>query len=95
MTEQNEKSKLCFCPNCQEPAKKIGSEIICEKCDARYEIKKTGAAKVKATGEIEELRGRVDALEAAILPDEDEPAAEPEPDEDQPEPDEDEGILPG
>lgn len=71
MTEQNEKAKACFCPNCNEPAKKIGNEIFCEKCDARFEIKKTGAARVKVTGEIEDLRNRVDVLEAAILPDDD------------------------
>lgn len=92
MTE--EKPTVCFCPNCQEPAKKVGNVITCEKCDARFEIKKTGAAKVKATGEIEELRGRVDALEAAIQPDdEQEPEPAPEPDEDQDE-DQDEPILP-
>ena len=56
------------CPNCLGDAEKEGKLIICLTCDAVFEIKKTGAAKVVKLGELEELKGRVDALEALLAP---------------------------
>lgn len=71
------------CPNCLGEAEKSGNKITCIACDAIFEIRKTGAAKVVKLGELEELKGRVDALEA-LLNTEPEPGTEPEPEEEEP-----------
>ena len=57
------------CPNCLGEAEKTGNKITCLACDAILEIKKTGSAKVVKIGELEELKGRVGALEALLAPD--------------------------
>jgi len=62
-----EKPKAAFCPNCQQPAIREGNEVICLKCDATFKITKTGGAKVKKIGEIEEIKNRLAALEAKDL----------------------------
>lgn len=56
------------CPNCLGDAEKNGNKITCVSCDAVFEIKKTGAASVVKLGEVEELKGRVSALEALLNP---------------------------
>lgn len=56
--------KKIQCPNCGAEAKLVGNEITCLNCDAIYKITKTGEAKVKQLGPLEELGQRVAALEA-------------------------------
>ena len=81
MTE--EKPKVTFCPNCQQPATRSGNEITCEKCDATFEIKRKEAT-VKKLGPYNELEQRVARLEAAHSPAEQE-TDEPKSDETEPE----------
>ncbi len=76
MAEEN-KSKIAFCPNCHQPAIKQGNEIICESCDATFAFRKTGGAKVKETGKIEELDKRLSAVESQLGSDEPDQQQEP------------------
>lgn len=73
-----DKKQATLCPNCQQPAIKQGNQIICEKCDATFEIRKTGAAKVKELGRIEKIEKDIAEIKTQL------PAQEPEP---EPEPD--------
>lgn len=76
------------CPNCSQPAHKEGNKVTCENCDAVFEIKKTGSAKVKQLGPIQEIQDRLAKIESAVFPpeepeeniaeDDDEPEPEPE-----------------
>ena len=84
----NEKVKPCLCPNCQKPAIKDGNEIICEHCDATYEIRQKQGARVKKLGALEDLTKRVEKLEASIFEEESDKDKEPKQD------DEEEPILP-
>lgn len=70
----DEKSKAAFCPNCQQPAIRIGNEVTCGICDAIFVITKKNGAKVKKLGPIEDHEQRLKTLESKILPEEPEPA---------------------
>lgn len=72
----SEKTKICFCPNCQSPAIRDGNEIICEECDATYKVEKVDGAKVKSTGRLQQIEERIEKLEKSILEDEDQPEPE-------------------
>lgn len=74
MVEQ-EKPKGTLCPNCQQPAVKVGNEITCENCDAIFEITRKQGPKLKQLGPIEDLRDRVENLEALVNPEK--PAEQP------------------
>ena len=65
------------CPNCLEPAEKIGNKIICQACDSTFVITKTGGAKVKEIGWKEKIEERLGILEVGLVGD-GEPAAEAE-----------------
>jgi len=78
-----EEKKTVLCPSCQQPAIREGNDIICENCDATFKITKTGGAKVKKLGEIEEIKNRLDLIEARF------PGQEPEEDQDESDKDED------
>jgi hypothetical protein len=56
-------SRIAFCPNCQQPAKMIGNEILCEKCDAVFEVTEKQGAKVRKIGTLEDHESRLAALE--------------------------------
>jgi len=56
-------AKKIPCPNCLEPAEKIGNKIICQACDSTFVITKTGAAKVKDIGWKEKIEERLSLLE--------------------------------
>ena len=68
-----EEPKKINCPNCLGPAIKEGNKIICEVCDATFTFSKTGGAKVKEIGMLNELKKRIDRLESLL------PGQEPEP----------------
>lgn len=59
-----EEKKAVQCPSCQGPAIKEGNEITCEPCDATFTVTKTGAARVKDTGKIEDHEKRITELES-------------------------------
>lgn len=83
MAESEPKAQNC--PNCQQPAIRIGDEITCEPCDAIFVITKKQGARVKQIG-IDERIGR---LEDEVFKEKPEPEPEPKP-EPEPEVDEDE-----
>ena len=56
------------CPNCLGEAEKSGNKITCMHCDAIFEIRRTGSASVVKLGKVEELEGRIGALEALLAP---------------------------
>lgn len=70
-----EESKQVSCPNCLGPAIKEGNKIICEACDATFTITRTGGAKVKEIGKLNDHEGRIIRLESLLLGQE--PAPEP------------------
>lgn len=70
---KEEKNKITFCPNCQQPAIRQGNEITCEACDATFTITKKDGAKVKQIGRIELLEQDVAALKAKVSGEELEP----------------------
>ena len=72
---------LIACPNCGQPAHKEGSKVTCENCDAIYSITKTGSAKVKKLGPIEDHEQRIAKMEAALFPPDEPPPEEPAPEE--------------
>lgn len=57
-----------YCPNCSGLATRDGNEITCENCDATFTIKRTGAAKVKTLGRLENLEAQVLELQERIAP---------------------------
>jgi len=74
-----EEPKQIICPNCQGQAIKEGNKIICETCDATFTFSKTGGAKVKEIGRLDNIEKRLDHIESIL------PGQEPEPPEDKPE----------
>jgi len=85
------KPQIVFCPNCRQPATRIGNEITCEQCDAVFMIKRKEAA-VKKLGSIENHEERLKRIEASIFPPDNPPESGDEP---KPEPAEETGdILP-
>jgi len=71
MAKETEQTKAAaYCPNCQRPAIKEGNEIFCEACDATFAISRTAGARVKKMGELEEIRGRLERIEASLPGDE-------------------------
>lgn len=66
------------CPNCLEPAEKVGNKITCHACDSVLTVTRTGGAKVSEAGwkeqmeeQIKSNKDRIDGL----LPEEPEPTA--------------------
>jgi ribosomal protein L37AE/L43A len=62
------------CPNCLEPAEKVGNKITCTACDSVLTITRTGGAKVVQIGRVEKLEKRIGILESLLSP---EPEPEP------------------
>ena len=57
------------CPNCcSSGAIKDGNEVTCQNCDATFTIKRTGGAKIKRVGRLEDLEARVSDLETRTKP---------------------------
>lgn len=56
-------SEKVQCPNCLEPAEKVGNKITCQACDSILTITRTGGAKVEKIGWKEEMENRVKANE--------------------------------
>lgn len=91
-------SEKVQCPNCLEPAEKVGNKITCQSCDSVLTVTRTGGAKVAEAGWKEQMEGRIKSNEDRLsgLLDEPEPTTEElasieqEPTEDE----EDEPILP-
>lgn len=73
----SEESKKTNCPNCLGPAVKEGKTIICEVCDATFTFTKTGGAKVKEIGRLDNIEKRLDRLDS-LLPGE-EPQSDDKP----------------
>ena len=88
----NEKTAV-QCPNCQGPAIKEGNKITCEPCDATFTITKTGGARVKETGKIEDHETRLKKVEDKLFGGNTEPAHNGEIIEEPEEPEE--NIIPG
>ena len=70
---------LIVCPNCGLSAQKEGNKVTCENCDAIYTITKTGSARVKKLGPIEDHENRIAKIEAALFPPADPEPTDPEP----------------
>lgn len=68
-----EETKQINCPNCLEPAIKEGNKIICEACDATFTITRTGGAKVKEIGKLNDHEERISHLESLLSGQEPEP----------------------
>jgi hypothetical protein len=79
-------AKECFCPNCGGPAKREGRQVVCEKCDAVFEVNKKNEAKVKQVSPLAALEHRVSKIEDLLGPEkpDDEPGDQPDAD-DEPE----------
>ena len=75
-----EEPKKISCPNCSGIAIKEGNKIICESCDATFTYTKTGGAKLKEIGRLDNIEKRLDRVES-LLPGQ-EPEPEPKPDDD-------------
>jgi hypothetical protein len=56
-------SEKVQCPNCLEPAEKVGNKITCQACDSVLTITRTGGAKLAEIGWKEELENRIKANE--------------------------------
>ena len=65
MTEEPTTTKI-VCPNCQGEAVKEGNKIICETCDATFTFTKTGGAKLKAIGRLDDIEQRLDRVESLL-----------------------------
>lgn len=76
-----EEPKQITCPNCLGQAIKEGNKIICEICDATFTFTKTGGAKVKEIGRLDNLEKRMERVESRLPGQEPEPEPEPEPEE--------------
>ena len=72
-----EEPKQTNCPNCLGPAIKEGNKIICENCDATFTFTKTGGAKVKEIGRLDNLEKRLDRVESLLPSQEPEPESKP------------------
>lgn len=75
--KMSEEPKQTNCPNCLGQAIKEGNKIICETCDATFTFNKTGGAKVKEIGRLDNIEKRLDQhdnLLQGLLP---EPEPEP------------------
>jgi len=68
----SEEPKKIVCPNCGTRAIKEGSKIVCETCDATFELKKTGGAKVVELGRLDSFEQRLKRVES-LLPGQDPP----------------------
>lgn len=76
-----------YCPSCGSLAYREGKNIVCEKCDATFEFKKTGAAQVRDIGRLQSLEERMDHVESLLPGQEPDPAAnEPNPADNEPNP---------
>jgi len=71
-----EEPKRINCPNCLGQAIKEGNKIICETCDATFTYTKTGGAKLKEIGRLDNIEKRMDRIESLL------PGQEPEPEPD-------------
>lgn len=80
MTEELKKTS---CPNCLGPAIKEGNKIICENCDATFTYTKTGGAKVKEIGRLENLEKRMEHVESLLPGQEPDPVESDEPEEEE------------
>lgn len=92
-----ETKNAAYCPNCQGPAIKEGNEIFCETCDATFTVSRTAGARVKKMGELDEIKGRLERIEAQLPSDEqtDDEQTSDEPTENEPTDDDQGGeILP-
>lgn len=69
----SEEPKQTNCPNCLGQAIKEGNKIICETCDATFTFTKTGGAKLKEIGKLNDHEERISHLESLL------PGQEPEP----------------
>lgn len=79
--------KKISCPNCSGIAIMEGNVITCESCDATFKLTKTGGAKVKEIGRLDDIEQRLDRLDG-LLPGEPDPAElEPDPANLEPDPD--------
>jgi len=88
-----EEPKKVSCPNCSAIAIKEGNKIICEVCDATFTITKTGGAKLKEIGKLNDHEERISRLES-LSPEEPDPATlEPDPANLEPDPNEEPSIL--
>ncbi|MBW8003338.1 MAG: hypothetical protein FVQ80_15215 [Planctomycetes bacterium] len=65
-----ENTKITFCPNCQQPAIRKGSEITCESCDAVFTVTKKDGPRVKEVGPIDDHEKRLQAVEEKVFGDE-------------------------
>ena len=81
----SEEPKKISCPNCLGEAMKEGNKIICETCDAIFTYTKTGGAKVKEIGRLDNIEKRLDQhdnlLQGLIPEPEPEPKTDDEPEE--------------
>ena len=75
------------CPCCSGIAIKDGNKVICENCDATFEITKVGGAKLKEIGRLDSIEERLDRVESLLPGQEPDPAnLEPDPAENEPDP---------
>lgn len=87
-------SEKINCPNCLGQAIKEGNKIICETCDATFTVTKTGSAKVKEIGRLDNIEQRLDRVESLLPGEEPDPAKlEPDPEKTEPDPNEEESLL--
>lgn len=72
------------CPYCQSPAifDENNATIICEPCGAEYVITKSGGAKVKKMGVMDDHENRIAALEQSRTAPTPEDGLDPDPPED-------------
>jgi len=81
MSEEPTSTKT-VCPNCQGEAIKEGNKVICEKCDATFTITRTGGARLKEIGRMDDIEQRLDRLDELFPVEEpqqdDKPEDEPE-----------------
>lgn len=61
-------SEKVQCPNCLEPAEKVGNKITCTACDSILTITRTGGAKVVEIGRVDKLEKRIGMLEGLLTP---------------------------
>ena len=89
------------CPNCSKDAIKEGNKITCETCDATFTITKTGGARVKESGRLDNIEKRLENVEGRLPGEEPDPAnlepdpanLEPDPANLEPDPADNESIL--
>lgn len=66
---------VLYCPNCGAQGERHGvNRVFCPACDAVFVIKEDGA-RVQATGKLQEIEHRLDALEGKTAPEAQEPPA--------------------